>query len=248
MISVFQIYFDEITKKALEPEFIPYLNQKKDGFFENTVMVEVYKDHALQNTNSLNDYIGISSWKQRGKTLLTGKEIMAFIQQDIDMDMGKDVYLYPPIPACNNGIIQAPDIWTQHKGWGKEVYNIDILLNNSKILPFDIFDGKWNFSHCNYWIAKKEIFIKYCEQIVVPVISFFNRAEIKKITPEWYTHRHENKKYPSCSFVMEGLFGAFLAHSDYSYKYIYKYRAGRRRRDGYKIGNISGYSNVITKF
>lgn len=251
MIQVYQIYFDDVTKQQLEPEFIPYFNDKKDGYFENTIIRNIYEQ------NIQTDYIGVSSWKQKRKTILTGAEIMNFIQKDIDVGKEKDVYLYPPVYNCITtydnitaegydlkGIIKAPDIWFQHKAMSK-VYDADVLLNNSGILPFNIFDGKWIFSHCNYWIAKKKVFDEYCEKVLIPSINFFERADIKLMaqSASWYTHSHEGKKYPSYSFVMEGLFGAFLAHSDYTYSYIYKKRlSGRRKR--YKIVNVTGYERT----
>lgn len=229
-ISIFQIYFDKYTKKHLEKEFIPYFNDKKDGYFENTVIKEIY------NQNIQCDYIGISSWKQYSKTKFTGTELISHIQKDIDAGTQKDVYLYTPVHRCItaagiipqgydvNGIIKAPDIWSWHSKRISKIYDADMLLNNSGILPFDIFDGKWIFSYCNYWICRKEIFNEYCEKVLLPAIDFFERPDIKQ-SPQsqaWYLHTHQNKKYPCYSFVMEGLFGSFLAHSDYTYSYLYK--------------------------
>lgn len=253
MIKIYQIYFDENTKKYLEPEFTPYFNERKDGYFENSVIKDIYEkiNSASDENISDEDYIGISSWKQRGKTDLKGHEIISHIQKDIENGIAKDVYLYSPIATIKytfdnipsgydmNGVIKGPDIWTRHKAWGEQVYNADILLNNSNILPFNILDGKWVFLDCNYWIAKKKIFNEYYEKVLKPTIDFFDREDIKQLIPSWYKHSHEQKKYNSCSFVMEGLFGSFLAHNEYSYSYIVK--KGIKRK--YKKINIIGYDN-----
>lgn len=239
-ISVHQIYFSQETQKHLEPEFIPYLNERKDGYFENTVIKDIYE----QNIQA--DYIGISSWKQHIKTRFTGKEILDFMKKDISEQKEKDVYLYPAISNIKinydnnnvNGIITEPSIWSIHKESHKKAYEIDELLNKSNILPFDIFDGKWNYCHCNYWIARKKVFDEYCEKILLPVMNWFEREDVRKLTGHpSYLHPHENKSYPFYSFVIEGLFGAFMAHANYSYSYICKKRINKK----IKMINILNY-------
>lgn len=245
-ISVFQIYFDELTKKHLEPEFIPYFNDKKDGYFEKTVMKDIYEKDIQA------DYIGISSWKQRRKTRLTGKEIIEHIENDISQGKAKDAYMYTPISGVKrvadgiipmeyycNAIIKAPDIWSEHKAWGQP-YKDDILLNNSGVLPFNIFDGKWVYCHCNYFIVRKSVFEDYCKNILLPTLHFFERPDVKQQMHKWYKHSHEGQMYTSASFVMEGLFGAFLAHRDYSYSYIHKKKFGKKLR---KV-NIIKYEKI----
>lgn len=233
-IAVYQIYFDEKTKNNLEPDFIPYYNEKKNDYFENMVMKDIYEKNIEA------DYIGISSWKQRSKTQLTGAEILSSIRKDIQEGKGKDVYIYNPTSAvkCDynnipegyycNGIIKSIDLWTQHNAWGAQVSQMNDLLNKSQILPFDINDGKWLYSHCNYWIAKKSVFNEYCEKILIPTIQFMEREDVKQKTPAWYIHNHDKKKYRSCSFTLEALFGSFLGNSPYSYSYIMKKRIRNR--------------------
>lgn len=261
MIAVHQIYFDDKTQKHLEPEFIPYFNDIKDGYFENTVIKNIY-DKINDSTASIQEadkYIGISSWKQRSKTGVTGAEIFAHIRKDVEAGIEKDVYIYTPTSKVlfnkidvpegydMNGVIKARDIWDLHKGWGKQVYHTDVLLNSSKVLPFNMLDGNWVYSHCNYWIAKKEIFNEYCEKVLIPAIQFFERPDIQPTLENWYTHMHEGRSCNSCSFVMEGLFGAFLAHNDYSYSYICKKRVkgskDKRKRKFKKI-NILRYERT----
>lgn len=231
MISVYQIYFNAETYKYLEKGFFPYENKSKDGYFENTVIKEIY------DKNIDAEYIGVTSWQQSLKTNLTSTDILSHIQTDIIKGTCKDVYLYPAIPVNScvvsvndgvpegydlNGIIKAPDLWSRHQG-RKLVPEMDKMLNHSKVLPFDIFDGKWIYSECNYWIAKKTVFDDYCKNVLVPAIDYFERPTIKALTPVCFEHHHEKKMYSNYSFTMEGLFGSFLAHNDnYSYAYIHK--------------------------
>ena len=127
-------------------------------------------------------------------------------------------------------IIKCPDIWEQHKQWGDHPFDADALLNSAKVLPFDLFDGRWVPCYCNYFIAKTEVFDEYCKNVLVPFMNFFEREDIKKhpASVAWYRHRHEKKVYPSYSFIGEGLFGAFLAHSNYTHAYIQKTKKNGR--------------------
>lgn len=253
MISVFQIYFDDISKAKLEEGFIPYENLSKDGYFENTVMLDIYnkiKSGAYQDS----EYIGVSSWKMNHKTNLTGTEVLDFINKDIKNNCAKDVYIYSPIDGVNpvyditmevpelHSKIIFPTIWQQHRDWGYRPYDADVILNDAKVLPFEILNDKWVYCHCNYFIARKAIFMEYCEKVLIPFFNFFEREDIKKhpVSEAWYTHLHEKVKYPSYSFVAEGLFGSFLADNEcYTYTYICKRKRRKKlcwiRIDGYEI-------------
>jgi len=251
MISVHQIYFDEKSEKGLEhPAFIPFKNEVQNDFFENDVMRRVYNEKLSGDA----EYVGISSWKQFGKTHIHAHEIINSISTDILARTIKDVYLYSPIiytkptyqpTGEDTGILVAtikePDIWHVHRERFDQIVTDTKLLNDAKILPFDLRDGLWQYSYCNYWIAKKQIFNEYMETVLLPALEFFERPEIDALLPKWYTHSHAGKKYNSCAFILEGLFGAFLAHKDYSFKYLCKKMYRRKCQwvniNGYEITN-----------
>lgn len=205
-------------------------------------------------------YLGVTSWKQQDYTHMTGKEIVDFIQEDVDFHGGyesdgglggKDVYIYCPVDGIEpkldhsghypvwSGTIRQIDAWMGHKQRG-EPYKADLMLNEAKVLPFDLFDGKWQYCYRNYWIAKKHVFDEYCEKVLLPAISFFERPEVKNAMPRWYIHPGNGKKYNSCCFTLEGLFGAFLAHSNYTFDYILKKKIQRQ----YKMVRVDGYEII----
>lgn len=235
MISVYQIYFDKKSEQGLDPQFIPFHKEWKDDYFENSVIKKVYEKNKKDATVKSDDYIGITSWKMgnenENKVKLTAQEIIDFIQTDILTGSAKDVYIYSPLQGVVlkdksfplHADIVFPQIWDMY--WHKtiEVGYANKLLNDSGVLPFDIYDGKWQFCHCNYWIAKKEIFFEYCEKVLLPAYYFFERHDIKAMMPKWYKHRHDGNLYNSCSFTFEGLFGSFLAHNIHTFDYIAKY-------------------------
>lgn len=239
MISIFQIYFDKKTEQYLDREsFIPFLKDWEDDYFENSVIARIYNE---QEKISGSEYVGVTSWKQsspENKNHFTGQEIIEHIKKDIANGNNKDVYIYSPIQNFEkinsingiiHGIIKDQNIWERHKAWGIHPDKENVMLNDSGILPFDLFDGKYLPCDCNYWIARKDIFNEYCKNVLIPAINFFENLEIKNKMPKWYQHRHTGKKYNSCCFTMEGLFGSFLAHSNYTVHYFCKQRLKRPR-------------------
>lgn len=247
-ISIFQIYFNEESEKYLDPAFIPHLNKKSDGFFENTVIKEVY-DKFQKPDALIPKYVGTTSWKQKQKTGFDGQEIISHIQKDIELGIEKDVYLFTPISNVilknegvvppqfvHNGIIKEQDIWLMHKNNSPNAYRTDVRLEQADILPFKLIKGKWCYCHCNYWVAKKEVFDKYCETYLLPALEWLSRPDIKR-TLGSFTH-HDGREHHISTYVLEGTFGSFLANSDYSYSYIYRKKTGRRL---YEKVNIVGF-------
>lgn len=240
MISIFQIYYDKNSYKHMDPSFYPYSSQEYNQYFESLAMKKIYEmNPELKNGM---EYIGVTSWKMNSKTHLKGSEIIDYINKDIESGISKDAYIYSPIQGFiskgdNNGIISQPTIWEGHKG-RLQVHKIDKLLNDAGVLPFDLFDGKWQYCYRNYWIARKEIFDEYCKTVLLPAIKFFERSDIKAQMPNWYQHS-SGKKYNSACFTLEGLFGSFLAHNNYTFDYICKPQTGKIRKmvkiDSYQI-------------
>jgi len=248
MISVFQIFFDEKSRKGIEPGFYPYENEFENDFFENEVMRQIYGMSSFIKEGM--QYIGISSWKQFQKSHITASEILCRMQKDIDNGIAKDVYIYSPIhylePMAKpdgslHAVIRQPDIWSTHMERFEQIVIDTKLLNDAKVLPFDLYDGKWIYCHCNYWIATREIFDEYCKTVLIPALNFFERPEVKSQMPKWYIHSHAGKKYNSCAFILEGLFGAFLAHKNYTFEYLCKKHYRRKLQwieiDGQEITN-----------
>lgn len=235
----------------MDPAFYPYLNKNRDEFFENTVIREVYE--KVKSLDLAPDYLGVTSWKQKKKTHLSGKEILDFIQSDIDAGTEKDIYIYSPVqglqPRMDNdgkwhGTIRYQDIWSMQYTREKQLKIDGELLNSSGVLPFNLYDGKWTYSHCNYWIAKRHVFNDYCKNALIPAMNFFNQPSIMNLLPKWYVHPHEGRKTTSICFVLEGLFGAFAAHNPhYTIDYICKKKINGKGLhkmitvDGYEITN-----------
>lgn len=243
-ISIFQIYYDERSEQHLDPDLIPYKNENRDDLFENSVIRKLHEE-----PHNLGEYIGITSWKMNGKTNLTGKELIDHIENDIKGGTEKDVYIYCPLtgieptydlsvdPPILRGIIKSHDIWHGHKR-RIHPFKIDEALNNSGVLPFNLFDGKWKYCYNNFWVAKWHIFNEYCENILIPAMDFISSQDFPK------TYKHSSgQSYTHACFTLEGLFGAFLAHKNYTFDYIFKQKIRRQfhniKVDDYQITNES---------
>lgn len=238
MISIFQIYFDENTRTLLDPAFFPYMNESKDEYFENKVIREIYEMNSRFKKGM--SYMGVSSWKQFEKTHITGKEIIARIKKDTELGIEKDVYLFPGVfPEVKTearsgeifGTIAGMDMFSGHKSRCEQLHIDDARLNDSGVLPVNLFDGKWNYSSCNYWAAKTHVFDDYCRNWLMPAMDFFKTIE--HTMPKHHLHESggQTRYVTSICFALEALFGSFLAHSNYSFEYLCK-RKIRRSESG----------------
>ncbi len=241
MISIFQVYYDEQSEKKLDPSLIPSMNPDKDDFFENSVIRKLY-ENGLSSA-----YMGVTSPKMNEKTNLTGKEIVDYIKNDMRYWSEKDVYIYCPLnsiephydfsvcPPLLRGTIKARDIWAGHKR-RTGPFEIDKALNDSGVLPFDLFDGKWKYCYNNFWVAKPHVFNEYCKEVLIPAMDFIGDQDF----PKTY-HHSSGKKYTYACFTLEGTFGAFLAHRNYTVDYICRQKVNRKFKmikvDGFEITN-----------
>lgn len=253
MLSIYQIYYDQRSKEFLEPAFYPYYNKSKDEYFENKVIREVFE--MKENLKRGIKYFGVTSWKQQQKTHISSQDIIARINQDIEAGCAKDVYLISPIVNMDElemhsvgegdsrtiyGKIKCCAGWQKHKERSEQLHADDKLLNDSGVLPANLFDGKWQYSWCNYWVATREAYDDYCRNWLIPAMDFFKTVEHK--LPRHYQHSAEGRMCTSICFTLEALFGSFLAHSGYSFEYLVKKRYPPMKR--YKWINITGYENT----
>lgn len=203
-VKIYQIYYDDKTKKLLDSSFIPYHNEVKDNYFENSVILNIY------NKGIECDFVGITSPIFKEKIKLPGADIVKIV----NANKNKDVIIYcPNYDNIYGG--KRLDIWKYNSNPKSAFYKAAEILNKAKILQFDIFEKDWTYCYCNYWIARKHIFDDYCKTVLKPTIEFFEREEVKdRMRNLIFTHR--DKIYPVEVFVLEGLFGTYLSNNNYN--------------------------------
>lgn len=254
MIQIYQIYYNDETRAQCEDGFLPFYNQVKDEFFENTVIRHVHEMFKPESK-----YYGVVSPKFKEKAHMTGRDLMARVNADVEQKKEKDVYIFCPAQVTHpkwdlsapeprlHGTIRDINIWHAHK-LKSHAYKIDAALNDSGVLPFKLFtersDGslevKWIYSWNNFWIAKRHVFEDYCNNVLIPAMDWMAKQDF----PKSYLHPGSQRYVTHICFTLEGTFGAFLANRNYSFDYICK----RKFRGKYEWLHIDGYEdNFINK-
>lgn len=201
--QVFQIYYLTHQKDFLDPDFIPFDNQKNPDpkWCEFGVMWR-----SFQNNLILKDKLsGFVSWKFQHKTGLKGSSFLKFIKQN----PGFDFYFVNPFPAQTE---IYENVWQQgefyHPGLTAAAQNLfnragyPIELKTLKNSPSDTV-------YCNYWVgsfAFWEAYIEFCRplyELVEKGLSF----EEKEIL---LANADLNIKAPLLAFIQERLISTFL--------------------------------------
>lgn len=212
--KLFQIYYDNETKKHILPEFIPYENLTKNTqYFENDVIISLYN-----NINNIDaDYFGTLSWKFKQKTQFETDEFIGKIENELQSN---DVVLFPPFRHRDENCIE------RNKTACTNLYKLSELIDKANVLPFKICSSKWTTSYCNFWIAKKEIYKDYCEKVLLPVYNLFeHNKEIKEFC-RVNKFRHGKdlnhiEQYPIMPFLMELLMGFYVNAYDVKHTSIF---------------------------
>lgn len=204
--SIYQIYYDEISKKGLDKNFIPFLNSDpKPLMFENKIIYDLYKSKNYIDS----DYCGVLSWRFKEKTGYEGKEIISILEAE-----KYDSYSFLP-KRCE-----------QHKhpfsrsGFGgvltivNEIYKAQIF--QKRLLHFEPAKNIW----CNYWICRPEIFEMYIENYLIPVLKHFEKKENQKFLQLYEKHRGKTNYYTSITFALEGLYSFFIENEKINHGYI----------------------------
>jgi hypothetical protein len=204
--SIFQIYYNEETLRSLDPNTIPYINTSKDGYYENSVI------QSIRNENFNSEYIGVTSPSQFKKTGLP----LLYIEKLIQLNEGVDIFNYSPIIEEK---FRGYDLWRMHKNNNSDVYKLANILNKSNVLPFDLFERKWVYNLGNYWVARKEIYDWYTDTVLTPTINFLDK---NKLIFDVLKFEHKgNINHTSYAFLLEGLFGSFLANTQNNHQYVF---------------------------
>lgn len=204
--KIFQVFYDKASAQRLDEKLIAYPNKNTDNYFENSVILDIY------NKKIDCEYVGVTSWRLKEKTNFYAQDLLDHVD-----NTGADVIIYLTKYPFVTQIANMPiDIWKSKLHTTTDIYKASKLLNDSGVLPIDIFAKEWTTCFCNYWIAKKEVFDKYVETILAPAIKWMQ--ENKDTLAQFKFTNRGNKNYPIETFVLEGLFGSFLAHNNYNVK------------------------------
>lgn len=183
-MKVYQIFFDESQVDKLC--YTPYYNENCTVFFENSVI----KDLVLNEKHKESDYFGVVSYQLTDKIgQLKNRGMIKNIANHSDREFSKASFervLYQQKPdaiSFQRHIPHDPVTLADrfHPNFSKYFAEImkKIGYNWSPMVLNDVF-------YCNYFVAKTEIYDKYCTQMLFPAM------EVMKNMPELM----ENSRYP----------------------------------------------------
>jgi len=84
---IYQIYYDSVSARRLDPLYTPYRNAVLGPFFESSIVADLL---AARHHRSA-DYFGVFSWKFKAKIPLSARAILARIHRD---RFSADVYSF----------------------------------------------------------------------------------------------------------------------------------------------------------
>lgn len=188
-------------------EFTEYRNkvktiEEKSYLFEYNPIIDIIDNHKFEE----NDYIGIFSWKLPFKTNLTKKFLNMMLLQNSNFDVyGLSVPLDEPYLSFTE---------KNHPGF------MNIFEKICNKLNLVVKEPK-NIVYSNQFIASKEVYTKYVNEVVKPTIELME-TEFKDLV--WKDSKYpglgEKLKqytgldyYPFHTFVLERLFSIWLENN-----------------------------------
>jgi len=230
MVKVYQIYFDDQSRKSLEPEYIPYFNNPTSIFFESQVMCDLVGKGEHKNC----EYFGVVSHKLRkkvhgskmwGRTIanqsrrqFSPKEFETYIRV-----AGADIASYSTHPP------QQVFPWAEkyHKGICKAA---DLLIRKLSYRLY--YDAKsFQVIYFNYFVAKPKIYEDFVNTLLRPAIRLMKHdPELHKLCkvnshyrfpmPEAVTKQTGYDYWPLFPFIAERLINLYMIKNNYKFKFI----------------------------
>ena len=204
-MQIFQIYYDEETKKSLSPGLIPLDNVGGDkDWYEFTPIIN------FLNANELKDgaWYGFVSPKFFEKT----DTDLARIKEFLIKSEGYDVALFSSNWCA---LVLHENVWVQgescHPGFLKEINKFFKIsrgkaVNHLQLVPMELSV----FS--NYFIAKKEFWLRWREI----ANDFFDYIENLERMESTEMTGYKNKKVPLKVFMQERLVNYMLQSGNFS--------------------------------
>lgn len=229
MIELFQIYYKDEQKQDLVDGFIPYYNKKKSIFVESECMYDIRHNNLAENAS----HVGVFSYKFNSK-LLKPKTFESICKA---------------INSASQGDIFSP----YPKSWGfKYLHSIRQLCFPNQMnmrndaMPFlndladlNIFSKPlaklWHrpnhYIWCNFWVAKKEIFIDYVDNFLNKIFELINSYDknhvIFKIDSEYpctppkdWQESTGFSNYPMITFILERLINIYVHDRNLNHQLI----------------------------
>lgn len=186
--------------------------ENKSYLFEYNPIMDIFKDELENNDKINDDYIGIFSWKFYYKTNILEKDIHNIINKNKNYD----VYIF-----SKNDLFKSISYLEFTKIVHPNIEELLKILCKKLNLKLDISPNKVVYS--NFFIAKKDIYIRYIKEVVIPCINLME-TELKDIA--WKDSHYKNLEpsvlkdltglnyYPLHTFALERMFSIWLSNNN----------------------------------
>mgnify|MGYP003627552038 CR=1 FL=1 len=230
MIKLFELFYDT-TRKPRLTGCIPYLNTDKSIYVENKCLVDIAKYEDLSGAT----HIGTISQKFHEKVLHkpTYKQICKTIKNNPNVD------IFSPGPPINWWFedirVPRPLYWTNQCGIKEGALPLlNDMSDHGLISKTSIKYWTKNYNkaiYCNYWVAKKNIYIDYVQNFLLKVIEISStyspdhpmmRIDLDYPTPppvEWQAATGL-PGYPAITFILERLINMYVLDRKLNHKNI----------------------------
>ena len=217
--ALYQVFFDEKSRAALDPGFTPYDNTGRlTDYFENSIILDVHSKPAMWRAF---DYVGVLSWRFREKTGMSSADVLSAMAAG-----DADVYYMTP------GIYSMFDAPYSRRGF-RDVQELARIIDRCGVLPYALYDydAGDSFNFCNFWAARPGVFDEYCREYLSKVIDFVERGNDPELV-FWRKARveHRGRPYPPAVFLIEGLFQTYAHHRGLKYRHVVPQRGRSRYR------------------
>ena len=162
--DIFLFYGVYDTNQLLKNDlgFIPCIFDNKYPWkYEFQIYKAIY-NLVLKSQDNTESFIGLLSSSFAARTGLDYQSVCNLIKEN-----NADIYVFSPYQY--NSLIYY-NYWDQaeicHKGIRNEVKKIFALNKKYPTLDFQSRTPKINFSYCNFWVAKRDFFIKIVKDMI----------------------------------------------------------------------------------
>jgi len=225
-LNIWQVYFDEVTRKSCKPEWNHYDNSDKlTEFFENSVILDLVD----QGEHYKADYFGVFS-HDVDQGINFREDGLNFTPQNlvtVVTKYGADVYAFQKRRKNANIVTQAE---RYHPGF------VDMMTKALDFAGFKLPNRLDKIVLFNYMVCTADFWDNYVNDMLRPVMAFLNEyppaykdsgyALIgRPMTPEKearFIKAFGQPHYPYHPFICERLASVYLQlNPDYSFKQIF---------------------------
>ena len=207
-VYIYQIYYDEDSRAALDPGFIPLDNtsNERPDWFEYHPIRKFLLEHKLED----DAYYGFLSPRFGSKTNLSADRVKNFIRKNAGIDVALFCPLFDQSAFFQNvfwqGEVHCPGLLDICQEFANDV-GIDVDIKN-------LVTDSTNTIFSNYFVAKSVFWAKWfdiAEQLYNQAEGSRSDAAAKLVTSTW--HRDTNTIHFKV-FLMERLATLILSTSD----------------------------------